>query len=202
MELKTVVAALSFAVIAFPALAAPKVGEAAPAFTATDSNGNAVSLADYAGKTVVLEWSNHQCPYVRKHYDSNNMQTLQGEVTAGGAVWLTILSNAPGEQGNVTPAEANELTTTRGAKPTAVVLDPEGAIGHAYEAKTTPHMYIIDGTGKLVYMGGIDDKATADQDDIAGATNYVRVGLAELKDGKPISNPETRSYGCSIKYAN
>jgi hypothetical protein len=201
MRLNTIVAALSFAVFAFPAFAEPKVGQAAPTFTGVDSNGQPVSLADYAGKTVVLEWSNHQCPYVRKHYDSNNMQTLQGEATADGVVWLTILSNAPGEQGNVGPAEANELTSTRGAKPTHVVIDPEGTIGQAYDAKTTPHMYIIDGTGKLVYMGGIDDKATADKDDIASATNYVRLGLAELKEGKPISNPETRSYGCSIKYS-
>jgi hypothetical protein len=202
MRLNTIVAALSLAVIAFPAFAEPKVGEAAPAFSGVDSNGQPVSLADYAGKTVVLEWSNHQCPYVRKHYDSNNMQTLQGEATADGVVWLTILSNAPGEQGNVSPAEANELTNSRGAKPTRVVLDPQGTIGHAYEAKTTPHMYIIDGTGKLVYMGGIDDKATADADDIPSSTNYVRTSLAELKDGKPISNPETRPYGCSIKYSS
>lgn len=202
MRLKTIIAAAAFVAFAAPALAAPTIGEAAPAFTGTDSNGKPVSLADYAGKTVVLEWSNDECPYVRKHYESTNMQTLQGEATADGVVWLTILSNAEGEQGNVTPAQANELTTSRGAKPSHVVIDPTSTIATAYEAKTTPHMYIIDATGKLVYKGGIDDKATADKDDIAGSTNYVRQALSELKAGKPVSVPESRPYGCSIKYAS
>lgn len=202
MRLKTIIAAAAFAVFAAPALAAPTIGEAAPAFTGTDSNGQPVSLADYAGKTVVLEWSNDQCPYVRKHYESTNMQTLQGEATADGVVWLTILSNAQGEQGNVTPAQANELTASRGAHPSHVVIDPTSTIATAYEAKTTPHMFIIDGTGKLVYMGGIDDKATADKGDIAGATNYIRQALSEIKDGKPVSVSQSRPYGCSIKYAS
>ena len=200
MKLMTLAAATLLALTPAPALATPKIGEAAPAFTGTDSNGQTVNLSDYAGKTVVLEWSNHQCPYVRKHYESGNIQTLQGEATGDGVVWLTILSNAAGEQGNVTPAEANELTASRNAKPSRVILDPAGTIGHAYEAKTTPHMFIVDTSGKLVYMGGIDDKATADQGDIPGATNYVREALNEIKAGQPIAHPETRAYGCSVKY--
>jgi peroxiredoxin len=188
-----------FVVLAQPAMATPVVGEKAPAFAGTDSNGNTLSLSDFADKTVVLEWTNHDCPFVRKHYDSRNMQTLQEEAAAQGAVWLSIISSAPGKQGYVTGAEANELTAKRGAKPSAVILDPEGVIGRAYEAKTTPHMFVIE-KGTLAFMGGIDDIRSASQADIAKANNFVRAALAEIKAGKPVSTKESVPYGCSVKY--
>jgi hypothetical protein len=177
-----------------------RIGSTAPDFIGTDSNGKNVALKDLRGRIVVLEWSNNQCPFVGKHYRSGNMQSLQKEATAEGVIWLTILSSAPGEQGNVTAAEANELTRSRGASPTAVILDPSGTIGHAYGARTTPHMFIIDKSGTLVYMGGIDDKPTTDVADIPTAKNYVRLALAAVKAGKSVQDPVTRPYGCSVKY--
>ena len=182
------------------AYAAPEIGKPAPDFSAVDSNGKSVKLSDYRGKTVVLEWTNDGCPYVKKHYASNNMQTLQKEEAAKGIVWLTIISSAPGSQGYLTGDEANKLTETRGAAPSAVVLDPEGAVGHLYDARTTPHMFIVNGEGALVYMGGIDDKATTDVEDIKTAKNYVRAALDDLAAGAPIENAVTRPYGCSVKY--
>jgi len=152
------------------------------------------------GHIVVLEWSNNQCPFVGKHYRSGNMQALQKEATSKGVVWLTVLSSAPGEQGNVTAAEANELTRSRGAAPTAVILDSSGVIGRAYGARTTPHMFVIDKTGTLVYMGGIDDRATTDVADIAPAKNYVRLALTAVMSGTAVADPITRPYGCSVKY--
>src|SRR5216684_8292109 len=154
--------------------AAAKVGEAAPAFTALASTGKSVSLASYRSKIVVLEWTNHECPYVRKHYDTGNMQALQKEATGQGVVWLTIISSAPGTQGYVNPREADELTTTRKAVPTAVLLDPTGVVGKMYGATNTPHMYIIDKAGTLVYAGAIDDRPTTRRGDVQGAHNYVR----------------------------
>lgn len=196
----SVLGALGLAVtLAAPAMATPIIGQPAPLFIGLDSNGKAVSLDDFANQTVVLEWTNHQCPYVRKHYDSGNMQALQSEATADGVVWLSIISSAPGNEGYVDGAKANELTESRSAKPTAVVLDPTGTIGHAYEAKTTPHMFVID-KGKLAYMGGIDDIRSTRKEDIPKATNYVRAALAEIKAGKPVSTPESTPYGCSVKY--
>jgi peroxiredoxin len=165
-----------------------------------DSNGKAVRLNDFRGKTVVLEWTNDHCPYVKKHYSSNNMQTLQKEETAKGVVWLTVISSAPGTQGYLTGDEANKLTETRGAAPTAVLLDPDGKVGHLYDARTTPHMFIVNGEGTLVYMGGIDDKPTTDIDDIKTAKNYVRAALDSLASGASIENAVTRPYGCSVKY--
>lgn len=183
------------------AAAAPTVGEPAPAFTGTDTAGESHSLADYRGKVVVLEWTNHQCPYTVKHYRSGNMQALQREATGDGVVWLSVISSAPGKQGFVTSAQADELTTSRGAAPTAVLLDPEGAIGHAYDAKTTPHMYVIDPQGTLVYAGGIDDQPSA-YGDPADATNYVRLALADLQAGRPVQTGSARPYGCTVKYAD
>jgi peroxiredoxin len=180
--------------------AAAKVGEPAPAFTATDSNGKAVSLADYKGKYVVLEWTNNECPFVKKHYGSGNMQAQQKEATAKDVTWLTIVSSAPGKQGHVSGAQANELTTSRGASPTAVLLDEKGTVGRLYGAKTTPHMFIIDPQGKLIYAGGIDSIQSADQDDIPKATQYVRVALGETMAGKPVSQSTSAPYGCSVKY--
>jgi peroxiredoxin len=182
------------------AVEGPRVGSPAPDFVGTDSNGKSVALKDLRGHIVVLEWSNNQCPFVGKHYRSGNMQSLQKEATKEGIVWLTVLSSAPGEQGNVTAAEANDLTRSRGAAPTAVILDPSGTIGSAYGARTTPHMFVIDKSGTLVYMGGIDDRATTDVADISTAKNYVRLALTAVISGTPVQDPVTRPYGCSVKY--
>ena len=182
------------------ALAAPKVGAPAPDFSVVDTAGETWSLGGLAGKTIILEWTNHDCPYVVKHYASGNMQALQKEATDAGYVWLSVISSASGKQGHVSPAKADDLTDDRGAAPTAVLLDTSGAMGRAYDAKTTPHMYIIDPEGTLVYMGGIDDKPTTDHADIAAASNYVRLAMADLAAGNPIATPVTRPYGCSVKY--
>ena len=182
------------------AQAAPKIGAPAPAFSAVDTTGKTWSLAKLKGKRIILEWTNDQCPYVIKHYGSGNMQALQKEATGAGYIWLSVISSAPGKQGHVSPAEADALTTSRGAAPTAVLIDSQGVLGRAYEAKTTPHLFIIDEAGTLVYQGGIDDKPTTDPADIAGANNYVRQAMAELASGKPIANPVTRPYGCSVKF--
>jgi peroxiredoxin len=178
----------------------PEIGKPAPAFTAIDSNGKTHSLVDYRGKVVVLEWTNHDCPYVRKHYGSGNMQALQAEAQDAGVVWLTIISSAPGKQGYVEPAEANRLTESRKAVPHAVLLEPDGDIGRAYGARTTPHMFVIDADGVLRYKGGIDDKPTSDPADIATANNYVRAALADIATGSEIRTAVSRPYGCSVKY--
>jgi hypothetical protein len=191
---------IAFVLSAGSAGAAPRVGEPAPDFTGVDTQGKTHRLADYRGKTVVLEWTNHDCPYVRKHYGAGNIQDQQREAAAQGVIWLSVISSAPGEQGHVSPAEADRLTRSREAAPHAVLLDPEGGIGRAYGAKTTPHLYLIDEAGKLVYMGGIDSITTADPADIPNATQYVRVALKERAAGQPISAPVTRPYGCSVKY--
>lgn len=180
--------------------AAVKINEAAPDFTLTDSRNQTVSLSNYKGKPVVLEWTNHECPFVRKHYDSGNMQQLQRDYTGKGVVWLSIISSAPGKQGHVTGDEAEELTRSRNAAPTAVLLDPTGKVGQAYGAKTTPHMYIVDGAGVLRYAGGIDNIKSTDQADIKTAKNYVAQALDELLAGKPVSESATAPYGCGVKY--
>ena len=189
-----------FTTFSMAANARVSVNQPAPDFTAVDSNGKQHRLSDFKGKTVVLEWTNHDCPYVRKHYDSGNMQALQKTATGKGIVWLSIISSAPGKQGHVSGAEANTLTSSRNASPTAVLLDERGEIGRLYGAKTTPHMYIIDAGGKLVYMGGIDSIPSTDTNDIARATNYVDVALKALSSGQPIEDAVTRPYGCSVKY--
>jgi len=195
------IAAAAFAVLfAGVAAAAPEVGKPAPAFSGTDSSGNTWSLESLQGKPVILEWTNDHCPYVVKHYDSGNMQALQREAAEAGYVWLSVISSAPGKQGNVSGEQANALTVSRDAAPAAVLIDSNGSIGKAFGARTTPHMFVIDEAGTLVYMGGIDDKPTTDQADVAGAENYVRLAMADRADGKPIQQPVTRPYGCSIKY--
>lgn len=181
--------------------AAAKVGEAAPAFTVTSTSGAAVSLADYKGKLVILEWTNHDCPYVRKHYDTGNMQALQRETTGAGVVWLTVISSAPGEQGFVKPAQADDLTTSRKAAPTAVLLDSKGEVGKMYGATNTPHMYLVDKAGVLAYAGAIDDKPTTRRGDVPGANNYVRAALQSVNAGQPVKTPVTRAYGCTVKYS-
>lgn len=177
-----------------------EIGKAAPLFSATDSNGKKHALADYKDKVVVLEWTNHDCPYTVKHYVSNNMQALQKEAAANGVAWLTIVSSSPGTQGYVTPPEANALTAKRNAAPMAVLLDPDGTVGRAYGAKTTPHMYVIDRDGKLQYMGAIDSMPTSNPADVGKAQNYVRDALSQVGAGKPVATPVTRPYGCSVKY--
>jgi peroxiredoxin len=183
------------------ASAAAKVGEAAPTFSLPSSAGSTHGVADERGKIVVLEWTNHECPYVRKHYETGNMQALQKEATGSGVVWLTIISSAPGEQGYVTSAKANELTTSRKAGPTAVLFDPKGTVGRLYGATNTPHMYLIDKAGVLVYAGAIDDRPTTRTADVAGANNYVRAALQAVAVGQPIKTPVTRAYGCTVKYS-
>ena len=182
------------------ALAIPP-GSLAPDFKGTDSNGNTETLSRYRGKYVVLEWANKGCPYEQKLYKSGTMEKLQKEWTDKGVVWLSVLSSAPGQQGNVTPAEENDYLKTMHAAPTAAILDPSGTIGHLYQAKTTPHMFVIDPTGKVIYQGAIDDKPSPDPDTLSGAHNYVSEALNAAMSGKAVPNPVTGSYGCSVKYA-
>jgi len=172
----------------------------APPFTLTDTNGNVHSLSDYKGKFVVLEWFNHDCPFVQKHYRSGNMQALQKTYTAKDVVWLSINSSAPGKQGNYPPKVANQLTKKVGAVPTAVLLDQDGSVGRLYGAKTTPHMFLIDRKGNLIYQGAIDDKRSTNPADVEGATNFLSAALDEAMRGKKVSAPSTISYGCSVKY--
>lgn len=183
-----------------PTLAKPEIGAPAPDFTGVDSEGQTWTLDELEGQRVILEWTNHDCPYVQKHYQTGNMQALQREAIAAGYLWLSVISSAPGKQGHVGAEKANELTETRNAAPTAVLLDAEGTIGRAYGARTTPHLFVIDEDGTLVYMGGIDDRPTSDPADVAGAENYVRAAMAELAAGGSVSRPVTRPYGCSVKY--
>lgn len=196
------------AVIAAPVLvhtaaqAAANVDAPAPAFTATTAEGKTVNLADYKGKTVVLEWTNHDCPYVKKHYGSGNIPTQQKAAAAQGVVWLQVISSAPGQQGFVDGATAQKLNADRGATPTATLLDPKGELGKLYGAQTTPHLYVIKGDGTLAYKGGIDSIATADKADIAKAEPYVTEALAAVAAGRKVEKASTRPYGCSVKYAS
>lgn len=181
---------------------AVKVGDQAPDFTGTDSHGQTHKLSDYRGKFVVLEWHNNGCPFTKKHYESGNMERLQKEWTDKGVVWFTVISSSPGSQGYVTADQENEYMQKMHAVPTAALLDPKGDIGHLYGAKTTPHMFVINPQGQLIYNGAIDDKATPDQSDINGAKNYVSEALQEAMAGQPVATATTRPYGCSVKYAD
>jgi len=192
----------ALAVIAAPVSAAAVVGRPAPNFTLPDVNGKAVSLSAFRGKTVVLEWNNPECPFVRKHYGSGNMQKTQAAAASDGVVWLTINSSAAGKQGHMSGAEAKAFVAKAGARPTAYLLDHRGVVGHAYDAKTTPHMYVINKAGVLVYAGGIDDKPTANPADIKAARNHVLAALSELKSGKGVSVASSRPYGCNVKYSD
>jgi peroxiredoxin len=182
------------------AFASADLGKTAPAFTATDSNGKSWSLADLEGKVVVIETTNHDCPFVGKHYSSGNMQAQQRDATAKGVVWLTVAASAPGEQGYVTAAQANDIVAKSKAAPTAMLLDPQSKIAQAYNATVTPHMYVIDKAGMLVYKGGIDSIASANPADVPRATQYVRVALDEVLNGRQVAEASTRPYGCSLKY--
>ena len=177
-----------------------RVGDPAPDFTGTDSNGQTHKLSEYRGKYVVLEWTNNGCPFTRKHYTSGNMQNLQKEWTAKGVVWLTILSSSPGAQGYMTASAENAYMQKVHAAPTAALLDPTGALGHEYDAKTTPDMYVIDPSGKLIYAGAIDDHPTTDASDIPHSKNYVSDALTEAMAGQQVAVTYTRPYGCSVKY--
>jgi len=192
-------AMLAFVFVA-PAAAGPAVGKPAPDFTGTDSMGKTHTLSDYRGKTVVLEWTNHECPYTAKHYDAGSMQALQKETTADGVVWLSVISSAPGRQGYVTADEANSLSKTRSAAASAVILDPDGTIGRLYGASTTPEMFVIVPDGTIAYMGAIDDEPSTWGANPLKAENYVRLAMADLAAGKPVSKPKTRPHGCSVKY--
>lgn len=190
----------AFATVTACAASAQVVGQPAPDFKLRDVNGKQVSLSDFRGKTVVIEWSNPECPFVKKHYGSGNMQRTQASAAKDGVVWLTINSSAPGQQGHISGSQAKAIVAQNAAKPTAYLLDPSGVAGKAYGAKTTPHMYIVNKTGGLVYAGGIDDKPTPNPADIAGARNHVLAALSELKAGKTVSVPTSRPYGCAVKY--
>lgn len=184
------------------ALANVAVDAPAPAFSAVTADGKTVNLADFKGKTVVLEWTNHDCPYVKKHYGSGNMQGQQKMATGQGVVWLQVVSSAPGQQGFVDGATAKKLNADRGAAPTATLLDPKGELGKLYGAQTTPHMYVINGDGTLVYKGGIDSIASAKAEDIPKAESYVTEALAAVAAGRKVEKASTRPYGCSVKYAS
>jgi peroxiredoxin len=180
---------------------AARVGKPAPAFTGMDTHGHMHSLSEYRGKFVVLEWTNRDCPYTKAQYDSGNMQALQKGWTTKGVIWLTILSSAPGQQGYMTAAEEDAWMSKVHAAPTAAILDPTGAIGHAYEAKTTPNMFVIDPTGNLIYAGAIDSHPTTDPAEVHASKNYVSAALDEAMTGKSVAVAYTCPYGCSVKYA-
>ena len=177
-----------------------KEGDVAPDFTAPTNGGGKVSLSDFKGKTVVLEWTNYDCPFVKKHYDSKNMQGLQAKYSSAGVVWLSVCSSAPGKQGHYEGAKWNELRKEKGSSATAVLLDPDGTVGKTYGAKTTPHLFIVNAEGKLVYDGAIDDKPSMDAKDIPDSKNFVAEALDALAAGNPVPTPKTTSYGCSVKY--
>lgn len=196
----TAAAAMALSVLASPALADPQIGEPAPSFEAVTAAGETISLADLQGGTVILEWTNHGCPYVQKHYDGQNMQALQADAAEDGITWIQIISSAPGKQGHVSAEEAIALNESRGASPAHVVLDPSGEIGRAYDARTTPHMYIIDEAGTLRYAGAIDDRPSARPASLDGATNYVTAALDAMAAGEEIDPAQTVAYGCNVKY--
>lgn len=206
MRKLTQFAAIALAATALTATASAKIptGSTVSDMQVTDSNGKTHNLSDFAGKTVVLEWTNHGCPYVKKHYntayDGGNMQNLQKSAAADDVVWLSIVSSAPGKQGYVSGEEANMLSTSRGAVPAAVVLDPAGQAGRTFSAKTTPHMYVIDASQTLVYQGAIDDNRSSNPKSIFGAKNYVTEALGAIKSGTQIAETDTPPYGCSVKY--
>ena len=177
----------------------PEVGKAAPTFSVADTNGKTHSLAQYRGKWVVLEWLNHGCPYVRKHYDGGAMQALQKKY-ADKVVWLSVVSSAPGKQGHFSNEEANELTKEKNAAPAAVLIDSSGTVGRSYHARTTPHMFVINPQGNIVYMGGIDDKNSTRAADLKTARPHVDLALQEALAGKPVSVASSQPYGCSVKY--
>lgn len=199
--MKTILTILSALLASFSFLsAAVSTGASAPDFTLTDTTGFEHSLSDFEGKFVVLEWTNHRCPFVVKHYSRGDMQNLQKEMTDGGVVWLQVISSAEGKQGYLTPEEAETMRAEQGVHSTAMLLDTSGEVGRAYDARTTPHMYLIDPEGILVYQGAIDSIQSTRQSDIAKATNYVKAAYQSVLAGQPVDAPTTMPYGCGIKY--
>jgi peroxiredoxin len=188
------------ALLLAPNAFALETGKAAPDFSAKASSGKTVKLSDYKGKTVVLEWLNYGCPFVGKHYQSKNMQGLQKKYTDEGVVWLSVISSAPGKQGHSDAKQAEADRASHGSAATAILLDEKGEVGRLYGAMATPHMYVIDTSGKLVYQGAIDDKPSTDLADVKTATNYVSAALEATKAGKPVAVTQTKAYGCSVKY--
>ena len=201
MGKKNIMALLAATLIGMSAQAAElTTGSAAPEFKLTDTKGVEHSLSDFKGKFVVLEWINHGCPFVVKHYSSGNMQALQKEFTEKDVIWLSICSSAEGKQGYMSNEEWNATVAEKGAAPTAVLVDEDGTVGKAYNARTTPHMYVINPEGNLIYQGAIDDKKSTDVEDIATSENYVRSALNAAMAGEPVTTPQTQAYGCSVKY--
>ncbi|MFT3829763.1 MAG: redoxin domain-containing protein [Opitutaceae bacterium] len=201
--LRTLLAATVAVAFTFFSSAAerPEIGQPAPDFTLVDARGQSHTLSSYKGKVVVLEWVNHGCPFVQKHYDSGNMQKTQAAALGDGAVWLSICSSAAGQQGNMTPDEWVTTTTKKNAAPTAVLLDTDGKVGHLYHATNTPQLFVIDAEGKVAYSGAIDSIPSTKPDDVPQAKNYVLAALGDLKAGRPVATPVTKAYGCSVKYA-
>lgn len=181
---------------------AVELQQPAPAFTAQDAHGKPISLSDHSGKIVVLEWTNHDCPFVKKHYDSGNIPRLQKDAAAKGVVWLQVISSAPGQQGHVDGATARQVNAYRDATPAGVVLDPQGAIGKQYGARTTPHIFIVDAQGRLAYKGGIDSIPSSRIEDIARAEPHVKNALQALTSGQKVAQASTQPYGCSVKYGS
>ena len=184
------------------AVAAPAIGAPAPAFQALDADGHTRALSDFAGRVVVLEWTSSDCPYSHKHYDSGNMQGLQKKAVRDGVAWLTVGSSAPGREGYLTPETARAWRAKVGSHATAILLDGDGKVGRAYNARVTPHMFIVDRSGRLAYMGGIDDRPYAEPESLKGAKNYVALALADLKAGRPVAQAVSPPYGCSVRYAS
>lgn len=209
MRLKNINKTLAYALAALAivltfissaAFAAPEIGKSAPEITATDIHGKEFKLSDHKGTPVVLEWTNHDCPFVMKHYGSGNMQATQKAAKDLGAYWVTIVSSAPGKQGHTSAEEAQEIINKNDAMPDVKILDESGEIGHAFDAQTTPHMFVIDKDGNLAYMGAIDDQPSPNPATVEGADNYVLDALTALKDGTEIKTAQTQPYGCGVKY--
>jgi peroxiredoxin len=201
--IRTVYSALAAMIlIASPALAAPEVGKPAPDFILKDISGKEVQLSSFKGKNVVLEWHNPECPFVKKHYDSNNMQRLQSLTKEIQVVWLTINSSAIGKQGHMDAEKAKKYIADTKMTANHYLFDADGKVGRLYEAKTTPHMFVIDKTGNVAYMGAIDDKSSTDKADVANAKNYVFLALTMLNSGQPVATSSTQPYGCNVKYAD
>lgn len=184
------------------AMAAPVPGRPAPDFSGVTARGETITLADFAGKPVILEWTNHDCPFVRKHYGTGNMQRLQSKLTEAGAVWISVISSAPGEQGHVSADEAIDIATRNASWATHIVLDPEGTIGRLYEAKTTPHMFLIAPDGHIAFMGAIDDQPSTRHETVEGAENYLLAAWQSLAAGEPVADPATKPYGCKVYYGD
>lgn len=194
---------LSMLVIGFLAFSSVKNGETAPSFSLMNQDKQTVSLDEFRGKKVVLEWTNHDCPFVKRHYETRNMQTLQKDMTDNEVVWLSVVSSAEGKQGYISSTQAKQLTTDRDANPTHVLLDKKGEVGRLFSAKTTPHMFVIDEMGKVQYQGAIDNLGNTGalfSTDLSRAKNYVRNAVSQLMSGEEVKDKKTRPYGCSVKY--